>query len=83
MMIPGAWEARRRSGPAVGSGLAGGPGLAINVVKTPSASHGSPGSNDTLPAPDTRPRELPGWVRVSIFGGTLLIAMWLAMTMFF
>ena len=78
MMIPGAWEARRRSGLAVGSGLG------IEVVKTPSASRGSPGSNDTLlPAPDTQPRELPGWVRVSIFGGTLLIAMWLAMTMFF
>ena len=69
MMIPGAWEARRRSSPAV------------EVVKTPAASRRS---NETvLPAPDTQPRELPRWGRVSIFAGTLIIVMWLAMAMFF
>jgi len=69
MMIPGAWEARRRSSPAV------------DVVKTPAAGRGN---NETaLAAPDVPPRELPRWGRVSIFAGTLIVAMWLAMTMFF
>lgn len=69
MMIPGAREARRRSG------------VAVDVVKPPAVSRGA--NEPLLPAPDTQPRELRGWVRVSIFGGTLLVAMWLVMTMFF
>jgi hypothetical protein len=69
MMIPGAWEARRR------------PVIAEDVVKIPAPSR--VGNETLLPAAETGPRELPGWGRVSIFAGALLIAMWLAMTMFF
>ena len=77
MMIPGAWEARRRSGNPV------------DVVEAPASAPKQPeagrGGNETLFAgpPDTEHPELPGWLKVSIFAGTLLTAMWLAMMVFF
>ena len=76
MMIPGAWEARRRSGNPV------------DVVQAPASAPKQPeagqGGNETLsPGPDTERTEPPGWLKVSIFAGTLLTAMWLAMMVFF
>ncbi len=73
MMIPGAWEARRR------------PGGPVNVVEpltsTPAQLATGRGGNEA--GPETERPELPAWVRVSIFAATLLVAMWIAMTAFF
>jgi hypothetical protein len=33
--------------------------------------------------PTARRRELPGWLKASIFAATLLIVMWLSMAVFF
>jgi hypothetical protein len=74
MMIPGAWESRRRSGVSVNT---------VNVAETvtSAAQAGSAGGNERLPP--TPRLELASWIKVVIFAGTLLTAMWLAMTVFF
>ena len=74
MMIPGAWEARR-------SGNADAPERLISAPKRPETSRGS--NEAVFPGPDTERPEPPGWLKVSIFAGTLLTAMWLAMMVFF
>jgi hypothetical protein len=76
MMIPGAWEARRQSGSAVDVVEP-----VTSAPKQPAASRD--GNEAVFPGPDTERPELPGWLNVSIFAGTLLIAMWLAMMVFF
>jgi hypothetical protein len=66
MMIPGAWEARRRSSaPVRVVGVVG----AVDVVEPVALAPQRP--------------ELSTWLKVSIFAGTLLTAMWLAMAVFF
>jgi hypothetical protein len=67
MMIPGEWEARRRPGAPVS---------VVNVVGVVDPATSGPKA-------ETERHELPGWIKVSIFAGTLLVAMWLAMTVFF
>jgi len=69
-MIPGAWEPRPRSA-AVVEPLA-------SMPQPPADSRSGTGLG-----PETQPAELPGWSKVSIFAGTLLVAMWLAMALFF
>jgi hypothetical protein len=70
-MIPGAWEARPRSGTVVAP-----------LTSGPTRPADSPGG-DRAEGPETQPAELPGWLKVSIFAAALLAAMWLAMAMFF
>ena len=70
MMIPGAWEPRPQS-VAVVAPLAPAP-------KPPADSRGGHPSG-----PDSQRAELPSWLKVSIFAATLLVAMWLAMAVFF
>jgi hypothetical protein len=68
MMIPGAWEPRPRS---------------IAVAEPPAAApERAADSRDGGSAADTQRAELPGWLKVSIFSATLLVATWLAMAMF-
>jgi hypothetical protein len=67
-MIPGAWEPRPRS-------IA----VAEPLAVTPARPADSPGSGSAV---DTQRAELPGWLKVSIFSATLLVATWLAMAMF-
>jgi hypothetical protein len=77
-MIPGAWEARPRSG-TVAAPLASGP-------RRPADNPGGDGSVPALSGvegPETQPAELAGWLKVSIFAAALFAAMWLAMAMFF
>jgi hypothetical protein len=69
-MIPGAWEARPRSATAVAP--------RAPVLQRPAES-----GSGTAAAPETPRAELPGWLKVSIFAGTLLVATWLAMALFF
>ena len=69
MMIPGTWEPRRRSGAA--------DAVVEPLASAPKPAADSPGGNG--PGADTQRAEPPGWLRVSIFGATLLAAMWLAM----
>ena len=69
-MIPGAWEPRPRSAAAV-EPLA-------SVPQRPAES-----GSGTVVAPERQRAELPGWLKVSIFAGTLLVATWLAMALFF
>jgi hypothetical protein len=66
MMIPGAWEARRRSASPVD---------VVDVVRVARVLE------PVTSAPQRA--ELSGWLKVSIFVGTLLTAMWLAMAVFF
>lgn len=68
-MIPGAWEARPRSG-AVVEPLTAGPRAADR-----------PGGDGSVS--ETQSAELPAWLKVSIFAVALLAPMWLAMAMFF
>lgn len=69
MMIPGTWEPRRRSGAA---------DAAVEPLTSgPRPAADSPGGNG--PESDTRRAEPPGWLKASVFGATLLAAMWLAM----
>ena len=86
MMIPGAWEPRPQS-VAVVEPLA-------PASKPPAESRGGrgPALSETLiqderrvegSGLDTPHAELPGWLKVSIFAATLLVAMWLAMAVFF
>jgi hypothetical protein len=72
MMIPGAWEPRRRSAVAVN------PASEVTLPPSPAATGGGSESR-----PHTQSAELPGWLKLSIFTATLLAAMWLAMTVFF
>jgi hypothetical protein len=71
MMIPGAWESRRRSVNTVN----------VAETVTPVEQAGNAGRNER-PLLTPRP-ELASWIKVVIFAGTLLTAMWLAMTVFF
>lgn len=73
MMIPGAWEARPRSG------------ASVSVVEPLTSTPGQPATvrGGTEAGPETERPELPAWLKVSIFAGTLLVATWLAMTAFF
>jgi hypothetical protein len=76
MMIPGAWEARRRSGNIAD--------VVEPLSPAPRQREASRGGNETsFPGPDTERPEPPSWLKVSIFAGTLLTAMWLAMMVFF
>jgi hypothetical protein len=70
MMIPGAWEPRPRTAAVVEP---------LGSVPQPPADNRS----GTGLEPETPRAELPGWLKVSIFAGTLLVAMWLAMALFF
>ena len=72
MMIPGAWEPRRRSAVAVDP-------ASDDTLASPPAAIG--GGSEWRP--DIQPAELPNWLKVSIFTATLLAAMWLVMTVFF
>jgi hypothetical protein len=76
MMIPGAWEARRRSGNIAD--------VVEPLSSAPAQLEADRGGKDTsFPGADTERPEPPGWLKVSIFAGTLLTAMWLAMMVFF
>ena len=75
MMIPGAWEPRRRFGALVDAVEIGEP--PVSAPAQPAASRGGNGSGPETPRP-----ELPAWLKVSIFAATLLSAMWLAMAAF-
>ena len=82
MMIPGAWEARRQSGTPVSA--VGVVDVVEPLASAPKQPKASRGGNETLfPGPDTERAELSGWLKVSLFAGTLLTAMWLAMIVFF
>jgi hypothetical protein len=70
MMIPGAWESRRRSGAPVNPVNLANPVNPVNPVNLMNLA------NPVNP-------ELASWIKVSIFAGTLLTAMWLAMMLFF
>jgi len=69
VMIPGAWEPRLRSA-----------AVPPPVALAPSPPVAAPG--DSAPA-EARRAELPAWMKVSIFAGTLLAATWIAMALFF
>jgi len=73
MMIPGEWEPRRRSGAAT-------VGPVVEPLTSAPPLEASRGDNG--PAPDTERRELPVWLKVSIFAATLLGTMWLSMAVF-
>jgi hypothetical protein len=82
MMIPGTWEPRGRSVDPVSNVSSV---SAVGAVKPPApvprqAVDG--GGNNQRPA-DAQRSDLAGWLKVSIFAGTLIIAMWLAMSVFF
>lgn len=64
MMIPGAWESRRR------------PVASVNLANPVNPANPVNLANPVNP-------ELASWIKVSIFAGTLLTAMWLAMMLFF
>ena len=70
VMIPGAWEPRLRSA-AVPQPVALAPW-------PPVAAQG-----ESAPTSEARRAELPAWMKVSIFAGTLLAATWIAMALFF
>jgi len=70
VMIPGAWEPRPRS--------AAGP-LPVALAPSPPVAV----QRDSAPASEARRAELPAWMKVSIFAGTLLTATWIAMALFF
>jgi hypothetical protein len=70
MMIPGAWEPRRRSGAVVEP--------PASAPRPPADGRGGSGQE-----PQTQRAELPTWLRVSIFTAMLVAAMWLVMTVFF
>ena len=74
MMIPGAWVSRPRFGVFVNK-------FYVAVYGTSGSKGGSAGGSER-PPPTPRP-ELASWIKVVIFAGTLLTAMWLAMTVFF
>ena len=77
-MIPGAWEPRPRAAtvqPPVASG-------SMRPVEG-GGGHGSGPAPIAAQGHATEQAELPGWIRVSIFAGTLLAATWIAMAMFF
>ena len=69
-MIPGAWEPRPRSATAVEP--------QASIPQPPAERRKSTGL-----APERQRAELAGWLKVSIFAGTLLVASWLAMALFF
>ena len=70
MMIPGTWEPRRRSGAVVEP--------LTSASKQPAESRVANGSGA-----DTQRTELPSWLKASIFTATLVVAMWLAMAVFY
>jgi len=81
MMIPAAWEPRPRAAAVVAP-----------LISEPDAPSGIARSvQDRAPVTsrieasgrDAQRAELPGWLKASIFAGTLLAATWLAMAMFF
>ena len=69
-LIPGAWEPRPRSA-AVPQPVALAPAPPVAARA------------DNAPATEARRVELPAWMKVSIFAGTLLAATWIAMALFF
>ncbi len=66
MMIPGGWEPGRRSN-----------SVEEPVTAAPRQLADSRGGNGSRP--ETQRRELPDWLKVSIFAATLLAATWLVM----
>jgi hypothetical protein len=81
MMIPGAYEPRPRAA-AVVAPLISEPEVPSGVAR--SFQGGAPVTSRVEPSGrDAQRVELPGWLKASIFAGTLLAAMWLAMAMFF
>ena len=76
-MIPGAWELRRRPG------FAANRVEAANVVESRALTPNQPVASQSGSRSDTERPEPSSWLKVSIFAGTLLAAMWLAMTVFF
>ena len=66
MMIPGEWEGRRQTG-----------AVADPLPRIPQPPADSRGGN--VSEPPRQRRELPGWLKVSIFAAALLAATWLVM----
>jgi hypothetical protein len=85
MMIPGAWEPRGRSVDPVSNvsnvSNASGVGAVKPLASVPRQAVDGGGNNQ--PHVDAQRPEPAGWLKVSIFAGTLIIAMWLAMSVFF
>ena len=50
-------------------------------VTTPTLVETTRTSDDVAPA--AQRRELPGWLKASVFAATLLVVMWLTMAVFF